>query len=139
MITPIDKALLDPSLLGASLGDPTSWSTWLTVLKSAFGISLNCAERRVFASIAGSRRPPARKVEELWCVCGRGAGKSRMAAATLCYIGCFMPHNLSPGEVGFVLCLAGSKDQAKRVYDFALEFLRRSPILRKLIESDHGL
>ena len=40
MIT-IDAALQDPQLLGAALGDPVTWQTWLTVLKAAFGITLN--------------------------------------------------------------------------------------------------
>jgi hypothetical protein len=35
---PIDRAVKDPRLLGAGLGDLTTWSVWLAVLKAAFGI-----------------------------------------------------------------------------------------------------
>jgi hypothetical protein len=134
MIT-IDQALQDPKLLGAALGDPETWSTWLVALKAAFGITLSEAERRAFESIAGSREPPARKVQQLWAVLGRGSGKSRMAAAIAVYIACFLEHTLAHGETGYVLVLAGSRDQAQMVFSYASAFLLRSPILRKMIKA----
>jgi hypothetical protein len=36
----IDRALCDPALLGAALGDPASWQTWLAVLRATFGLGL---------------------------------------------------------------------------------------------------
>ena len=131
----IAEALQDEALLGAALGSPETWSTWLVALKAAFGIDLNRHERRAFAAIAGSRKPPTHKVQELWALCGRGSGKSRMAAAVACYVACFFTHDLDPGEIGFVLVLAGSKDQAGVVFHYALAFLRKSPIMRQMIES----
>jgi hypothetical protein len=94
----IDEALRDPALFGAALGSTDTWSTWLATLKAAFGIALNREERRAFEAIAGSRKPPRHKVQELWCLVGRGGGKSRMAAAIACYIACFIHHDLDPGE-----------------------------------------
>jgi hypothetical protein len=117
------------------LGDPTTWATWLSVLKAAFGEKLNRADRRAFKSVAGSRKPPRHKVKELWAIVGRGGGKSRMSAAIAVYLACIPKHDLDPGEVGYVLALAGSRDQAGRVFDYALAFIRQSPILRKLIKS----
>jgi hypothetical protein len=38
MIT-IDAALRDPKVLGAALGEPATWATWLTTLKAGFGIA----------------------------------------------------------------------------------------------------
>ena len=133
MSVSIDQALLDKALLGAALGDPATWAVWLTALKAAFGIELNRDERRAFVSIAGSRKPPEQKLEEFWCVVGRGGGKSKIAAAIGVYIACFLEHRLSAGEQGFVLVLAASKDQAQVVYKYALAFIQRSPILRKMI------
>ena len=63
-------------------------------------------------------------------IAGRGSGKSRIAAAVAVYIACFIQHALSPGETGYVLVLAGSRDQAGMVFYYAEAFLRRSPILR---------
>ena len=33
----IDRALRDPRLLGAALGDASTWGVWLTILSAAFG------------------------------------------------------------------------------------------------------
>src|SRR5262249_14952746 len=41
MILPIDRALLDKNLLAAALGSIKTWSTWLAVLRAAFGLPLS--------------------------------------------------------------------------------------------------
>ena len=46
---PIAEALADTNLLGAALGDATSWQTWCTILKAAFAEQLTDAERALFA------------------------------------------------------------------------------------------
>jgi Terminase large subunit, ATPase domain len=127
----IDRALTDPALLGAALGDIKTWQTWRVILKAAFGTTLNREESRAFASVAGSRAPPAKRVRELWAVVARRGGKSRMAAALAVYIACFQQHRLAKGETGMVLCLAASQDQAKVVFRYVLAFLESSPILRQ--------
>lgn len=134
MIT-IDAALQDPKLLGAALGEPETWATWLVTLKAAFGIELNRDERQTFTSVAGSREPPAKRLNELWAIAGRGSGKSRVSAAIAIFLPCFQEHDLNPGEVGYVLVLAGSRDQAGVVFRYAQAFIHRSPILRKMVKT----
>src|SRR5262245_37235691 len=131
----IDRALFDPKLLGAELGDGASWQTWRTVLRAAFGLELNREDARAFASVAGGRAPPSKRVRELWAIVGRRGGKSRMAAALAVYFACFVKHRLSGGEVGMVLVLAATTDQARVVFNYALDFLQKSPVLRHEIES----
>lgn len=131
----IDTALADKHLLGAALGDTATWATWLATLKAAFGLQLTRQERKAFASVAGSRKPPQQKVKELWAIAGRGSGKSRIAAAIAVYVAAFLRHDLDPGEQGFVLCLAANRDQASVVFNYALAFMRRSPILKPMISS----
>lgn len=133
----IDVALRDPQLLGAAFGNPELWSTWLTVLKSAFGIKLARKERRAFATVAGSRKPPSHVVRELWCVIGRRSGKSRIAAAIAAFIAVFVDHRakLAAGEIGFVLVLAPTQAQAQVVFNYVLAFFQSSPILSQQIES----
>jgi hypothetical protein len=55
----IDKALTDRRLLGAGLGDTSTWRTWLVVLKAAFALPLDAAEREVFRPT--SRNQPPRR------------------------------------------------------------------------------
>jgi hypothetical protein len=59
-----------------------------------------------------------------------------MAAAIASYVAAFQDHSarLSPGEVGFVLVLAASKDQANVVFGYVKAFFEGSAILRQLIE-----
>ena len=130
---PIDRALTDPRLLGAALGDPASWSTWIAVLRACFGLPLDDDQRRVFASVAGDRSPPARRVRELWGLIGRKGGKSKMAGALAVYLALFVKHKLSRGEKGMVLVLAMSVDQARVVFNYCLGFLTESEALRKEI------
>jgi hypothetical protein len=125
----IDEALFDPVLLGAALGDLSTWQVWRAVLKATFGLELNRDEARAFASVAGNRQPPGRRVRELWAIVGRRGGKSRIAAAIAVYLAVFVKHRLSPGERGMVLVLAASQDQAKTVFSYAKAFLEESPVL----------
>ena len=131
----IADALSDGKLLGAALGPPSTWSTWMAVLKAAFAAPLDKVERETFKSIAGSREPPDHRVNQLWAIAGRGSGKSRVAAAIATYLACFQEHDLDPGETGYVLVLAASRDQANAAFNYAQAFLNSSPILRKQIES----
>src|SRR5215469_7780207 len=96
----IDRALSDPRLLGAALGNTGSWKTWRIVLKGAFGIELAEEEAKTFSAVAGNRKPPANRVRELWAIVGRRGGKSRMAAAIACYLALIPRYNLAKGERG---------------------------------------
>jgi hypothetical protein len=125
----IDQCLCDPALLGGALGDPSSWGTWFAVLRAAFGLPLDVVQQQAFASIAGGRGPPTRRMRELWVVAGRRGGKSRIAAALAVYFACFVQHRLARGERGMVLVLAASMEQARVVFEAAVAFLTESPVL----------
>jgi len=133
----IASALTDPNLLGASFPELDTWQTWLAVLKAAFGQPLNRKERRAFESVSGGRRSPARRVRELWALIGRRAGKSRVAAALAVYLAAMCDHSgkLAPGEVGMVLVLAASRQQAAVVFRYALGALEASPLLAGQIDA----
>jgi hypothetical protein len=134
-MTAIDRALHDPALLGAALGDAGSWSTWIAVLRAAFGLPLSEEQGRIFAEVAGGRAPPSQRVRELWAVVGRRGGKSRVAAAILIFLALFVRHRLAAGERGLVLCLAASQEQARVVFNYARAFLEASPLLRQEIDA----
>jgi hypothetical protein len=131
----IDVAMRDHRLLGAALGDTASWSTWIAVLKAAFGLGLTDEQYALFVSVAGQRMPPQYRVRELWCLCGRRAGKSRIAALVAVYIALFATPKLAPGELGAVLVLANGIEQAGRVFNYARAFITESPVLRRELVS----
>jgi hypothetical protein len=131
----IERAVRDPRLLGAALGDLASWAMWIVVLKSAFGMALDADERAAFASVAGNRAAPSKRVRELWCVVGRRGGKSRIAALIAVYQALFVRHRLAAGEKGMVLVLAATQEQANVVLGYVLGLLRASPALAREIVS----
>jgi hypothetical protein len=131
----IEAAINDERLLGAALGNLSSWRVWLAVLCAAFALPLDAEQQRLFTSIAGSRKPPSQRVRELWAVVGRRGGKSRIAALIACYLALFVRHRLSPGEKGMVLCLAATQEQANVVFGYIKGILQASPALAREIVS----
>ena len=110
---------------------PNSWTTWLAVLRAAYGLPLDAQQQHQFAAVAGNRAPPSGRVRELWAILARRCGKSRVAAALGVYAACFTPHRLAFGEQGMVLVLAASQAQAKVVFNYVIGFLQASPVLRQ--------
>jgi hypothetical protein len=131
----IARALHDHRLLGGALGDVSTWTLWAATLKAAFGLPLDAAERARFASVAGNRSPPSRRVRELWAIVGRRGGKSRVAALIACFLALFARHTLARGERGMVLVLAASLDQANVVFSYVKGFLSAAPALAKEVVS----
>jgi hypothetical protein len=136
----IDRAMSDRLLLGSALGEPaSSWAMWRTVLRGAFGLApdgfADPHERAQWECVAANRKPPRRRVRELWCSIGRRGGKSRIAALIGVYIATCVPYRVAPGEVPMVLILAASTEQAKAVFAYAKAFLATSPILSQEIAS----
>src|SRR6516225_6620321 len=129
---PIDVALRDKHLLGAALGDASTWSVWLAILKAAHGRPLNERERELFAEVAGGREPPTRKVRELICVASRRSGKGRIGAALAVHSALLTDHSavLAPGEVGVVACVSPTRAQAAILLDYCRGYLEASPLLR---------
>jgi hypothetical protein len=128
----IDRALLDRNLLGAALGDPSTWLAWLAILKAAHGRPLNERERELFTVVAGDREPPTRKVKELVCVASRRSGKGRIGAACAVHAALLIDHSpvLAPGEVGVVACVSPTRAQATILLNYAVGYLEASPLLR---------
>jgi hypothetical protein len=131
----IASALADRKLFGQSFPRLDTWETWISVLRASFGRPLNRKERRAFEAVAGGRKSPARRVRELWCLVGRRGGKSRVAAALAVYNAALCDHagKLAAGEVGMVLVLAASRQQASVVFNYARGILEASTLLAEQI------
>jgi anti-sigma factor RsiW len=135
----LDDALTDPHLLGAALGPVAPWSAWRAILKAAFAEPLTPAELKTFKALAGGRKPPKRRVSELWVGAGRRSGKSRAAALVATYLGAILgdhAHRLAPGEQGVVLLVAPTKEQAGLARAYVKAFLSTSAFLSPLVASE---
>ena len=97
-ILPIDATLRDRNLLGAAFGDIRSWSTWIAVLRSAFGLPLDSRQRETFAGVAGGRAPPTRRVKEFWAVVGRRGRQVPHGGGQLPFTPLLQKHQLGCGR-----------------------------------------
>jgi hypothetical protein len=131
----IVTAMRDRRLLGATLGDPSTWSTWFSVLRAAFALPMDDADRATFALVAGDRQPPKHRVREFWASAGRRSAKTEMAAGISVYLAAFASPKVIAGETPTVLLLAASQDQAREAFNRCRGFLTESPALRREIES----
>lgn len=132
------QVIADPGLLGepfAQNGDATSWSVWTVVVRAALGEELSRSEKRLLAKVAGGRKPPKGRVNELWAIVGRRGGKSRAASAVGVYLGCFVDYSsvLAPGETGHVVIVATDKQQAGVIFRYVLGLLEASETLKRQI------
>jgi hypothetical protein len=134
---PIDTALADPTLLGAALGDLSTWRTWFTVLKAAHGRRLTASELATFKTVAGDRVPPRTKVKELVAAVSRRAGKGRMCAALMVHAALMTDAHsrLAPGETGVVAAVSPTREQARILMNYALGYLDANDSLRGKVDS----
>ena len=128
--------MTDPNLLGSFFQGP-SWGVWMVFLKSMFALPMTKAEREVYRQFTQREynNDLAAQVNYAVLVCGRRSGKSRILALVAIYISifCSWSERLSVGEVGTVLILAASKDQAKVIYKYISGMLHAAPMLAKFI------
>ncbi len=125
----IDAAIANRKLLGAALGDLSTWKVWVSVLKAAYGRPLSKTERVAFDQVAGGRSPPRRKVKELVVAVSRRAGKGRISGLVAAYEAALVHHPLAPGERGYVGCISPTRAQSEIVKNYALGVFQASPIL----------
>lgn len=129
----ITQAMRDPNLLGAAFPDLGTWRPWLTALKAAYGLPLGEDEAPLFRAATGREKGPQGEVREVYLICGRRAGKSRVAAAIAVYEALFREVRLAPGEMGVVGLIAVDRDTARVLLEYVRHILEASPILRRMV------
>jgi hypothetical protein len=124
----------DPQLLGAAFGG-TSWSAWRVFLQAIEGRPLAGEALALFQRATGRSRPPTTPVSEVVAICGRRAGKSRMAAllaveaATLKDWAAF----LAPGEVATIAVVSADRPQSRTTFGYICGILDAVPLLGQLV------
>jgi hypothetical protein len=127
----IIRALTDKNLLGAAFPSLETWGPWLTALRAAYGLPLVESEWELYQQATGRETPPGGPAREVYLICGRRAGKSRMAAAIAVYEALFPRVKLAPGEVGTVALIAVDRDTARVLLEYVRHILEASPVLRR--------
>ena len=127
------RALHDPELLGNALpGD--SWFLWSTLLIAAVGEPLITEEEREAFRSVTERDPPPGAVKEFVCVVGRRGGKDRAISVLNAWLlTCCKYPMLARGEVGRIVVVAPSQQQARFQLGYVVGVLEGSPKLRGLV------
>lgn len=133
----IAELMSDTVLVGNAYAG-ASWAVWKVVLKSAHGLRLTTGELTRFHEVAGDRKPPQKRVRELWVVAGRRGGKDSASALIALHAALFGVSSLvrRPGEKASVLCLACDRSQAAIAHGYIKGLLRNSPLLAPLIVAE---
>jgi hypothetical protein len=116
----IIQAIADKNLFGQLFRDPATWAAWRVFLRGLFGLPMDGGELEVFKQFTGRTAAPSKQAQEAFAIVGRRGGKSYIAAVVACYMALFhdwKPY-LSPGETGWVMCIAADRAQAKNILDY---------------------
>jgi len=128
-------ALEDPNIFGMILAG-SSWDVWRVILIAAMGEPLiNDAERIIFQEVTGREHEPGERVDELWMICGRRAGKTRAIAIWASYIASLIDFTdcLAPGERASLPIMSNTMWQANKCTGFLNGIFADVPALARLV------
>src|SRR5439155_24358935 len=127
--------VLVPSIFGLAF-DGATWRAWVVFLAACFGLNMTEEQVTTYRHHTGRRTPPREAAREVWCIAGRRAGKSRIAALLAVYVAVFL-HDfarlLAPGERAVIAVIACDRAQAAVVFRYVSALLDAVPMLRRLI------
>lgn len=118
------------------------WLAWRSFVKTLFGEPLDEAELEVFQRCTGLETPPKGIQREAWIPVGRRGGKSQVEAFIAIYLACcfdWTPY-LSPGELGKIVVMANTKENATAIMRYVKGQLEAHPklqqtVVRELVQS----
>ncbi len=134
ILTTMRAALNDPQIFGSILAGP-SWDVWRVILVASMGEELDDGEREVFKTVTGREHEPNARVDELWMICGRRAGKTRAISVLAAYIAIFVDFSdvLAPGERASLPIMSASMWQAQKCKQYLNGIFSDVPALARLV------
>src|SRR5262245_14264523 len=129
------EALTDPALFGP-LFQGEGWEAWRVFLAAVFGLPMSEAQATLYRRHTGRETLPTAPASEVWCIAGRRAGKSRMAALLAVYVAAFRHYrtHLAPGEKATVAVIAADRAQARVCFRSIPGLLDAVPMLSRMVE-----
>jgi hypothetical protein len=116
------------------LGGPT-WAAWRALVGGAFGAELAPDAATTFRELTGGREPPSSPCRVMAFGIGRRGGKDFVAVRILIYQALFQQWSLAPGEVGVLLLIAVTKDQANIAMRYLVGALEAVPTLMAEVDN----
>jgi hypothetical protein len=133
--------MTDPKIFGSFFDPRWTWRAWITFLTAAFGLPLRSAKAQErFSKFTARVKLPTTQFKEAWLICGRRAGKSRIAALIAIFLACFRDYSkyLAPGERGTVVIIAADRKQARVIFRYIRGVIDNVPFLKARVESDRA-
>jgi hypothetical protein len=145
MIPPLaspDSTIFGRKTLGRFFPMP-SWSSWRTINKAAFALSLDENELAFFKEVSGRTVAPKKRVKELFIITSRRSGKTAYTSGIAGHFGAFHDFRpwLRPGENAVILCIACDREQAKVLAGYIRSYFSEVRALKRLVtrETADGL
>ncbi|MEN6560968.1 MAG: terminase large subunit [Acidobacteriota bacterium] len=117
----IVEVMLDQDLFGSYFPEPETWVNWMAFLDVFEGQDLTPAQLEAYQKFTGrTKYEPGSPFDTAYVISGRRSGKSRIASVVAVYLALFsgLHEKLSPGETGWVLIIAGKKEQAQAIFGY---------------------
>ena len=132
--------LTDRKLFASLFADPETWSAWVACLAAIFGLPMTEPQVELHRRCTGRQTPPTAAAREVWCIAGRRAGKSRIAALLAVYVAAFRDYKyvLAPGEKATVAVIAADRQQARVVFRYIVGMIEAVPMLQALVLRQTG-
>jgi hypothetical protein len=135
------EAVASPLLFGSLFPDTSTWSNWLTFLRTLYGLPFGEKDAEVFKTCTAREQPKADGYEEAYCIVGRRGGKSRIASLIASFEAVLgnWAERLSPGERGWIFLVATDRSQAAICLNYIRSALALFPDLieRESMEEIH--
>ena len=115
-----------------------SWNGWRAVLRAAYALPMSASDLKFYKSVSGDRDPPKVRVRELWCACGRRAGKDSVASLIVAFSAALFADQakIRHGERATVLLLACDREQAKIVLGYVKSYFKAIPPFAALVTNE---
>lgn len=114
---------------------PHDWEPWRAFLSALFGERLSKKHRKIYQACTGRKDQRLEPYREAWCIAGRRARKSAIAAVIAVYLGVYGQWQRAKGETVRILVIAVSKNQAAIIKNYALAILESHPALARMVKS----
>jgi len=112
-----------------------TWRPWRAFIAAVYGLPLEGEALDTFRTCTGCQEPPPAPAREVWAICGRRAGKSRIASllAVWTAVRTDWTKHLAAGEVATVAVIAQDMDAARTCLRYIAGILDAVPMLRRRI------
>jgi hypothetical protein len=118
------------------LYDGPSWEPWRAFLAALFGLPMTDEQLATFRELTGRTNAPTAQAKVATLLCGRRAGKSRIAALVAVYLAVWRVWpNLVRGEQGVIMLIACDKTQARVILGYIAALLEALPNLAAMVRT----